>query len=174
MTRAVVIVASKYGATREIAEILVEDLRQGFDVRLHDAADVASIDDLDAEGIVFGSAIYMGRWLKPARELLDKHQDELAKRPLWLFSSGPVGDPPVPTEAQPTELIDAAKATGARSLIMFAGRLDAALLSRRERLMVKALRAVEGDYRDWSAIHSWAAEIAAELEPDPSRELEAS
>lgn len=48
------------------------------------------------DAVVLGSAVYVGRWLEPARELVDAHAEELAARPTWLFSSGPIGDPPKP------------------------------------------------------------------------------
>jgi menaquinone-dependent protoporphyrinogen oxidase len=36
-------------------------------------------------------------------------------------------------------------------------------LSFAERMMVKAVRAPEGDFRDWQAIEAWAASIARDL-----------
>ena len=42
----------------------------------------------------------------------------------------------------------------------FAGRLDKSELGRLERTMVRAVRAPEGDYRDWEDIAEWAASIA--------------
>jgi len=43
---------------------------------------------------------------------------------------------------------------------VFAGKLDKAELGRLERTMVRAVRAPEGDYRDWAEIAEWAARIA--------------
>ena len=37
--------------------------------------------------MVIGSAIYMGRWLKTAREFVSEHVAELSAVPVWLFSS---------------------------------------------------------------------------------------
>jgi len=53
---------------------------------------IQAVDGFDA--VVLGSAVYAGHWLKPARELVDRSRDALAARPVWLFSSGPIGDPP--------------------------------------------------------------------------------
>ena len=41
--------------------------------------------------------------------------------------------------------------------------LDMSVLGFAERAIVKAVRAPEGDFRDWSAIDRWAADIAGQL-----------
>jgi menaquinone-dependent protoporphyrinogen oxidase len=46
---------------------------------------------------------------------------------------------------------------------MFFGALDRSKLAFGERMMVKAVKAPEGDFRDWNAISTWADEIAREL-----------
>ena len=46
---------------------------------------------------------------------------------------------------------------------MFAGRLDRKLLSFGEKAVVVAVRAPEGDFRDWDAIDAFAAGIAERL-----------
>ena len=52
---------------------------------------VGDVTDYDA--MVLGSAVYTGHWLEPAKELVRRSGDGFAGRPVWLFSSGPVGDP---------------------------------------------------------------------------------
>ena len=53
--------------------------------------------------------------------------------------------------------------TGALGHRVFAGKLDKADLGRLERTMVRAVRAPEGDYRDWDEISEWATRIADSL-----------
>ena len=103
-------------------------------------------------------------WSAPARTLLEAHGTELRDRPAWLFSSGPTGDPPLPEEAEPVGIAEALEATGARSHQVFAGRIELERLKRRERLLVSAMRAPVGDYRDWEAIRSWARTVGRELD----------
>ena len=43
------------------------------------------------DAYVIGSAAYIGKWEKPAVDFVHRHQAALASKPLWLFSSGPVG-----------------------------------------------------------------------------------
>jgi menaquinone-dependent protoporphyrinogen oxidase len=112
--------------------------------------------------------VYAGHWLKPARELVERHSAALADRLVWLFSSGPVGDPPKPEE-DPVDVADLLAATGAREHRIFAGKLVRKQLSFPERAIVSALRVPEGDFRDWTQIRQWAAGIAHAIEAGSPR-----
>jgi menaquinone-dependent protoporphyrinogen oxidase len=94
MMRVLVTAATKYGATAEIAAAIAEVLDEhGLEATMLSPEEVKGVDGYDA--VVIGSAVYAGHWLKPARELVERHATTtLAGRPVWLFSSGPVGDPP--------------------------------------------------------------------------------
>jgi menaquinone-dependent protoporphyrinogen oxidase len=81
---------------------------------------------------------------------------------VWLFSRGPIGDPPKP-DAEPVEVSGIVTATTARGHRVFAGRLDRHRLGFAEKAMVAALRVADGDFRDWDGIDSWGRQIAAEL-----------
>jgi menaquinone-dependent protoporphyrinogen oxidase len=41
--------------------------------------------------VVLGSAVYVGRWLEAGACFVEEQADELAARPVWLFSSGRPG-----------------------------------------------------------------------------------
>jgi menaquinone-dependent protoporphyrinogen oxidase len=124
------------------------------------AEEVVTVDDYDA--VVIGSAIYLGEWLKEAEELAREHAEVLRERPVWLFSSGPVGDQPL-AMAEPDCIADLMALTGAREHQLFAGRLRQAVLDLGERAALRVVRASEGDYRDWDAIREWANRIADDL-----------
>lgn len=153
--------ASKYGGTAEIAQAIAAILAQrGHEATVIPVDRVRSIRDHDA--VVLGSAVYVGHWLAAARELVDRSSADFASRPVWIFSSGPVGDPPKPEE-DPVDVADILDATKAREHRIFAGRIDKKRLSFGEKAMVMALRVPEGDFRDWTAIKAWAGEIADAL-----------
>ena len=159
--RVLVTAATKHGATGEIARAIADTLRdQGLEPTVLDPDQVGALDGYDA--VVLGSAVYAGRWLKPARKLVARCGAALAERPVWLFSSGPVGDPPKPEE-DPVDVAELLTTTGAREHRVFAGRLVRKQLTFPERAIVSALRAPEGDFRDWPAISGWAAGIATTL-----------
>jgi len=89
--------ASKYGATAEIARAIADVLAgKGLEVTVVPPAEAGAIEQFDA--VVLGSAVYMGRWMKPGRELAQRQAAALSARPVWLFSSGPVGEPAKPAD----------------------------------------------------------------------------
>jgi menaquinone-dependent protoporphyrinogen oxidase len=81
---------------------------------------------------------------------------------LWLFSSGPVGDPPKPPDEAP-EALKLAHRLGARGHRRFSGRLERSHLNFLERTITKALRAPDGDFRDREEVMAWSGVIVAEL-----------
>ena len=88
--RVLVTVASKYGATQAIGDVVASTLVDaGLEVMWLAPDDVEQIDDVDA--VVLGSAVYMGRWMAEARAFVTRFESDLASRPVWLFSSGPLG-----------------------------------------------------------------------------------
>jgi menaquinone-dependent protoporphyrinogen oxidase len=154
-------VASKHGATygvgAEIARVIADS---GIQSDLCRVSDVAALDGYDA--VVLGSAVYMGHWMPEATAFIERQIVELSKRPVWLFSSGPIGDPPKGTidgRLLDRLLVD----TGARDHQLFAGSIDPADLGLKEKVVTKVVRAPSGDYRDWATIEAWARTIAAEL-----------
>jgi menaquinone-dependent protoporphyrinogen oxidase len=164
--KVLVTAASKHGATTGIAEAITETLnQQGLDATLTPIGDVRSIAEYPA--VVIGSGVYAGRWLKPAREFLQHHERELKERKVWLFSSGPVGDPPKPAEESP-EFAQMKETAGAIEHKIFSGKVDPATLSLPERAIVAALHAPTGDFRDFDAIRSWAAGVAGALRSTPA------
>ena len=46
---------------------------------------------------------------------------------------------------------------------IFAGKLDRSKLGFAQKAIVIALRAPEGDFRDWEAVRGWAREVALDL-----------
>jgi menaquinone-dependent protoporphyrinogen oxidase len=155
--------ASKYGSTQGIAERIAEQLRQ-----LGKQAEARSMDNIadpgSYEAFVLGSGIYAGSWLKEATKWVHRHQAVLDQHPVWLFSSGPLGTEVKDIDSfRPKEMAEFQQAIRPRDERIFFGALDYHKLSFPERMILKAVRSPEGDFRDWPAIESWAASIAQDL-----------
>jgi menaquinone-dependent protoporphyrinogen oxidase len=155
-------VAGRHGSTREIADVIAQEMRDsGHEVDVRKPEDCDEVDQYDA--VIAGSAVHMGSWMPEAKRFIDRHHVRLTTVPVWLFSSGPLGhDHPQP-ESDPLHLDEMMELTHARGHQIFAGRLDKSSLGLGERLMVKMVKAPEGDFRNWDAIRRWARDIAAAL-----------
>ncbi len=155
------IAATRHGSTLEVAKSIADRLT----THGHQAVCLEATSGVEPEGdaVVLGSPLYMGRWLKPAREIAERLCRDEEQRPIFVFTCGPLGDPPKPAPPAPDELFPALAAK-ARELRVFAGRLDLGALNRRERLVVRAVDAEAGDFRDFKAIEGFADEIATTLE----------
>ena len=168
--------ASRHGATEGIAERIAETLLvAGIDAEAKPAAQVRNLAGYDA--FVIGSAAYMFHWLKEARDLLRRHRSELAAKPVWLFSSGPLGTEPVNDKgvdqklaAVPKELPELASQVKARDHHVFFGAYerDRKPIGLAERFAAMMPASVQdampfGDFRDWPEIEGWADGIAREL-----------
>lgn len=154
--------ASKHGATEGIAHHVARSLSEAG--KEADARSVMDVDDLgEPEAVVIGSAVYAGSWRKEAVEFVDAHAEQLGRLPVWLFSSGPLGDQVADHEEQPKQLAEIRARISPREHRMFFGALDAGKLSFGERMIVKAVKAPEGDFRNWDEIARWAKDIARVL-----------
>jgi len=164
--------ASKHGSTAGIAERIGAALREeGLDV---DVLPAKAVDDLAVyTAVVLGSAVYIGRWQKPAARLLQIHEGTLAGMPVWISSSGPTG------QGEPLELTQGWRLPGKlqpvvgriapRDVAVFHGALSADRLGFLEKWIINNVKAPLGDFRDWQAITRWAKGIAGVLrEVDPA------
>ena len=164
--KVLVTAASRHGSTAEIAQAIGEVIQsRGFAVTVAPPDKVGALREFDA--VVLGSGVYIGHWLAPAIGLADRIDRELPGRPVWLFSSGPVGDPSrklvQQMGADPVDLPAVLKATRARGHKIFAGKLDRHNLRGPQRAALFVFRSLDGDFRDWEGIGSWAQSIADQL-----------
>jgi len=159
--KVLVTVGSKHGASDEVGAALRTALSEaGLEAVQLPPEQVPSLDGYDA--VVLGSGVYAGRWVEAAKKFVDGHLDELRARPVWVFSSGPLGEPPKPDE-EPPDGRAVAERVGAREHRVFAGSLDRAKLGFGERAIVGMVKAPYGDFRSWPTIAAWGTGIARAL-----------
>jgi menaquinone-dependent protoporphyrinogen oxidase len=167
--------ATKHGSTKGIAEFIGEKLRlRGLVV---DVSEVTVVQDPVAyDAFVLGSAVYIGHWMKEAKQFASVNRDLLSARPVWLFSSGPTGKDKVdakgrdlldPAVSGPAELKELRREILVRDHRVFFGALDGAKQGffyrqlRKSETVRKAMQ--EGDFRDWGEIQAWVDTIAEAL-----------
>jgi menaquinone-dependent protoporphyrinogen oxidase len=171
MVKILVAYATKHNSTAEIANLIGETLQQ---TRLRSGIPHVEVKSVEAVGdvtkydvVVLGSAVYVGQWQSEAANFLKKYEDELAQRPVWLFSSGPTGegDPQALLKGWkfPPGLMPVVERIKPRDIAVFHGNLDASRLGLLERFMVKQVKAPMGDFRDADMIRNWATCIAQAL-----------
>ncbi|GEA89166.1 flavodoxin domain-containing protein [Cellulomonas cellasea] len=165
--RILVTVASRHGATREIGTVVADVLRSsGHDVDELEPEDVGTVEPYAA--VVLGSAVYAGRLGAGLRKLVERQGGQLRARPVWLFWSGPVGNPLSPPTV-PDDVGVLASQSGARDPQVFGGRLDRRTLGLAERALVAMIDAEQGDFRDLDEVRAWAGRVADALAPHAAR-----
>jgi menaquinone-dependent protoporphyrinogen oxidase len=113
--------------------------------------------------------------MREAAEFLDARKDILKKTPLWLFSSGPIG------EGDPHQLVDGVVLPEAivklthnlnvQEKQIFHGKVDLRKLSLAELMLFKSVGARTGDYRHWDMIKLWAQSIRDQLVRAKAKEI---
>jgi menaquinone-dependent protoporphyrinogen oxidase len=159
MTNVLVTYDSKHGSTAEVAQTVADTLRGvGLDVHVEPVDHVRDLERVDA--VVLGAPVYMGRWTKGARTLLDDHVDELAERPLAVFATGPLHDDPAEFEQARAAVEKALRRTPAlepRAVEIFGGSLEP------DDHRFPFNRMERADVRDWDAIRGWARALPERL-----------
>ncbi|MEU4000708.1 flavodoxin domain-containing protein [Streptomyces fungicidicus] len=152
---------STNGSTERIAETVAGVLREdGLTVETLPARSVRDVAPYDA--VVAGGGLYAGRWQKDARRFLRRHRRALAERPLYLFSSGPLDPSASERDIPPVHGVrKAATRLDAREHITFGGCLEEGAKGWVAGMILRNGKG--GDYRDFTAIESWAAHVADEL-----------
>src|SRR5262245_18526412 len=164
--------ASKHGSTEEIARAIAARLgERGHEVQAR------SVSELDgpwvADAVVLGSAVYAGSWMKEAVAFAEQNTPSLKRMPVWLFSSGPLGTDVDDEEQQPRQLPRLSAELDPVEHRVFFGALDRERLGFAQRMIVKAVKAPEGDFRDWDAIAAWTDAIAQRLQREQEDALTA-
>jgi len=162
--------ASKYGSTKGIAEFIGEKLRyHGLDVDVRDVTLAGDLTGYDA--FVIGSALFMGHWMKEAKEFVSKNQSTLATKRSWIFSSGPTGAKETDKKGRnllevsgPIELGDLRSWIHPLEHKVFFGAFFADRLKGTFGVFARMIpKDEQGDFRNWPEIEAWANSIASSL-----------
>lgn len=159
--------ASAAGATTGVAEAIADTLRaSGSEVDLCAVKDVKDVADYRA--VVVGSGVRAGKVYSDFVNFLGRHEDALSKIPVAYFVVClTMVDPTEENRAQVLYYIAAVrekiKAVKPVDVQYFAGEFDPKKLPLPLRLIMKAMKAPQGDHRDWKAIREWASSLPAKF-----------
>jgi len=156
--------ASKYGSTGGVADAIGKELCSkgaAVDVLLmKNAVNLSSY-----QGVIVGSAIYMGKWLPEAVDFVKKNVEALRQIPVAYFLvcmtlCKPTEENRAKVLAYLDPVLKAVPEVKPVGIGAFAGALDYNNLSWLNKKILKSKGTPEGDFRDWKAIRAWAEESA--------------
>jgi menaquinone-dependent protoporphyrinogen oxidase len=160
--RVLVTYASKAGSTAEMAARIGETIaRKNLSV---DVVPVEKVKDLSSySAVVAGSAIRVGRILPEMMTFIENNQDALSAKPFSIF----IGCMTLEDDSEENRKTVSAYLEPVRALVkpasegLFAGAMVHNKLNLLERLMMKAMKAPVGDFRNWDEIRGWAEALPA-------------
>jgi menaquinone-dependent protoporphyrinogen oxidase len=154
--------ASKYGSTGGVAyaigkELCSKDVATDV-VLIKNAGNVGSY-----QGVVIGSAIYMGKWKSEAVDFVKKNSEILRQVPVAYFLvcmtlSRRTEKNQAEVLSYMDPIVKAVPEIKPVGMGTFAGALDYNNLSWLNKKILKSKGTPEGDFRDWNAIRTWARE----------------
>ena len=155
--------ATAAGSTGEVAEAIGKALADGgaaVDVRR--AKEVADVSGYRA--VVLGTGIRAGQVYREAASFAETHQQALSQMPVAYFVvCSTLGENTEENRATASAYLDQLqeKAPAAKPVDkgLFGGVMDYGKLPLLLRLIIKAMKKPEGDWRDWDAIRAWATNL---------------
>jgi menaquinone-dependent protoporphyrinogen oxidase len=165
-----VVYATRYGSTQEVAEQVATTLREsGLAADVQPARQVRALEGYRA--VVVGAPLYIGRLLKDARRFLAQHREALADRPVAVFALGPTRAAEEDWEAVRSQMeqeLDKYPWLEPVAVQLFGGKYDPAKLRFPDSLLATfpaspLHQMPASDLRDWEAIRAWASGLAAKL-----------
>ena len=183
MNKALIVYGTRYGATASTSEEIAKILRQeGMDVRLVNAKEDKIKDITEYDLVLIGSGIQINRWTGEPEKFLDKFQKDLARKKVALFvccgsASQALGIKPEEAAKSKSKYLNEKAAQydlQPVALGFFGGIYNfnktpwwakKAMEAERPKIAAAYKEIERGVYdtRDWTAIRSWAAELAQKV-----------
>lgn len=165
--RALVVYATQYGSTAEVARAVGEVLnREGVGVEILPAARAGGLAGYDA--LVLGSSVRMGRLLPESVRFMRRHRVELERLKVAYFLTCMTMSVDNPANRRQAEsyLAPLRAMKEPLSVGLFGGKTDRRRFGPLLRLFAaldKSGTLTDGDYRDWAHIREWAHKLALAL-----------
>lgn len=152
--------ASWAGATAEVAKTIAEELRRGgSEVEVQPAKAVKDIRPYQA--VVLGTAVRAGKVNREAPAFVSRHRASLVHLPVAYFVVCLTMKDDTPESRETVEqYVDQVRQKAPQvepvAVGMFAGAVNPSRLPWPLNL---AMKSMEGDFRDWDQIRSWATDL---------------
>jgi menaquinone-dependent protoporphyrinogen oxidase len=167
MSKILVAYSTAAGSTAEVAEAIGQELSSANGiVDLLPAREVRDLHPYQA--VVLGTGIRAGRPYRETLKFVERHHGALSRVPVAYFIVCMTMKEDTPknreqVDAYADQLRAAAPQVRPLDVGYFGGRMDFKRLPLLLRLIVKAMKEQEGDFRDWEAIRAWAAGVRSDL-----------
>jgi menaquinone-dependent protoporphyrinogen oxidase len=159
--------ATAAGATKGVAEAIGQALRDGgVTVDVRSVKDVTDVGEYSAA--VVGSGIRAGKVYGAAVKFLERYQEPLSKMPVACFlvcltMKEDTEENRCTVEAYLDPVREKVPQVQPVGIGLFAGAMDYEKLPLPMRLIMKGMKAQEGDFRDWAAIRAWVDQLRPAL-----------
>lgn len=163
-SRVLIAYATRAGSTETVAQAVAEALRsEGLEVDVKPVRAVTSLAGYT--GVIVGSAIRAGKPMAEVIAFVEKHEQKLSRVPVAYFVVClTMKDDTDENRCTVAAYLDALRARTPDvkpvDVGLFAGVMNSARLPFLLRLLIRAMKAPDRDFRDWEAIRTWAAGVA--------------
>jgi menaquinone-dependent protoporphyrinogen oxidase len=161
-TRVLVTYATRAGSTGDVADAIGKVLSaRGFRVEVRTIKSRPRVEDFQA--VVIGSAVRAGSWLPEAVAFVAEHQNALKRLAVAAFTVHlqNTGDDLQRVANRRAYLNTVRPLLPPVAEAFFSGAIEPNKLSALDRLMVRAVKAPVGDFREWDKIRGWAETVLA-------------
>jgi len=166
MKRALVVYATKSGCTAGVAEAVGAGLAEpGYTVDVRPAADAPDPSGYDL--VLVGSGVRVGQWHEAARKWVASNAAALKETRVALFTVCLRITDGEEARAEATAFTDTVIAEAGldpEAVGVFPGWNEPKKFSLVERLVMRAMKAPEGDFREPETAARWARELATSSE----------
>jgi menaquinone-dependent protoporphyrinogen oxidase len=151
------------GSTAEVAQAIGQEISGGNGTA--DVLKTKEVKDLSPyRAVIVGTGIRAGQVYRDTLAFLERHQAALSQVPVAYFvvcmtMKDDTEENRCQVETYVDQMREKAPQVQPLEVGLFAGKMDFKALSLPLKLIVKAMKSEEGDYRDWDAIREWAASV---------------
>ena len=163
MNKILIAYTTAAGSTAEVAQAIGQEI-SGED-RVVEVLKTKEVKDLSPyRAVIVGSGIRAGQVYRDTLAFLERHQAALSRVPVAYFvvcmtMKDDTEENRCQVETYVNQMREKAPQVQPLEVGLFAGKMDFKALPLPLRLIVKAMKSEEGDFRDWDAIRAWAASV---------------